>query len=100
MPVDELKILTPTGMLGYGIPEEHLRAGMGRGLDAIIVDSASVDPGLSQLGLGWTLVPERALLREFRQNALSPPGRRGTSDIRGTTDPTPETRGRHRCPLG
>ena len=36
---NELKILTPVGMLGYGIPGGHFWRGVDRGLDAIIVDS-------------------------------------------------------------
>lgn len=61
----ELKILTPVGMLGYGIPEEHFGSGVERGLDAIIVDSGSSDPGPYQLGLGKTLVPKAAYVRDL-----------------------------------
>lgn len=62
---DELRILTPCGMLGYGIPREHVWLGLDRGVDAIIVDSGSTDPGPYQLGLGTTLVPWSAYERDL-----------------------------------
>lgn len=61
---DELKILTPVGMLGYGIPAEHFWRGVDRGLDAIIVDSGSTDPGPYQLGLGAMLVSRQAYMSD------------------------------------
>jgi hypothetical protein len=62
---DELKILTPVGMLGYGIPEDHFWRGVDLGLDAIIVDSGSTDPGPYQLGLGTMLVTREAYVRDM-----------------------------------
>ena len=62
---DELKILTPAGILGYGIPAEHFWRGVDRGLDAIVIDSGSTDPGPYQLGLGTMLVSRRAYLRDL-----------------------------------
>ena len=61
----ELKILTPIGMLGYGIPEDHFWRGVERGPDAIIVDSGSTDPGPYQLGLGQMLVTSEAYARDL-----------------------------------
>lgn len=61
----ELKILTPVGMLGYGIPEAHFWLGVERGLDAIVVDSGSTDPGPYQLGLGEMLVTRQAYVRDL-----------------------------------
>jgi hypothetical protein len=60
----ELKILTPQGMLGYGIPEEHFWRGVQAGPDAIVVDSGSTDPGPYLLGLSKTLVTREAYLRD------------------------------------
>src|SRR5687768_9927907 len=60
----ELKILTPQGMLGYGIPEEHFWRGVQSGPDAIVVDSGSTDPGPYLLGLSKTLVTREAYLRD------------------------------------
>jgi len=61
---EELKILTPCGMLGYGIPADHFWRGMDRDVDAIVVDSGSTDPGPYQLGLDKTLVPWSAYERD------------------------------------
>ena len=63
---DEVRILTPVGMLGYGFPEDHLRAGMERRPHAVVVDGGSTDPGPYQLGLARTLAPMRAYERELR----------------------------------
>ncbi len=62
---EELKILTPQGMLGYGIPEEHFWRGIDQGVDAMIVDSGSTDPGPYQLGLGRMLVTREAYIRDL-----------------------------------
>lgn len=62
---DEIRILTPCGMLGYGIPAEHFRRGMAREPHAVIVDSGSTDPGPYQLGLGAMLVSRTAYMRDL-----------------------------------
>lgn len=64
--MNEIKILTPIGMLGYGIPEDHYRHGLEMGPDAIILDSGSTDPGPYQLGLGHTLAKPEAYERDLR----------------------------------
>lgn len=63
---DELKLLTPIGMLGYGIPEADFWRGIDAGADAIAVDAGSTDPGPYQLGLGKMIVSERALERDLK----------------------------------
>lgn len=63
---NEVRILTPVGMMGYGFPEEHVRTGMERRPHAIVVDGGSTDPGPYQLGLGRMLAPMRAYERELR----------------------------------
>lgn len=60
----ELRILTPQGMLGYGVPAEHFWRGIESGVDAMIVDSGSTDPGPYLLGLGKTIVPREAYIRD------------------------------------
>ena len=60
------RIITPTGMLGYSYPVEDFLAAVERGVDAIVVDSGSTDPGPYQLGLGATLVSEDAYERDLR----------------------------------
>ena len=61
---EELRILTPHGMLGYGVPAEHFWRGIESGVDAMIVDSGSTDPGPYLLGLGQTIVPRDAYIRD------------------------------------
>ena len=60
------RILTPTGMLGYGYPEQDFWDCVERGVDAIVVDSGSTDPGPYLLALGSTLVPDESYLRDLR----------------------------------
>ena len=62
---DELKILTPVGMLGYGIPEADFWRGIDAGADAVVVDAGSTDPGPYLLGLGKMIVAESALERDL-----------------------------------
>ena len=62
----ELKILTPVGMLGYGIPEADFMRGIEAGADAVIVDAGSTDPGPYQLGLAKMIVTPSALERDLR----------------------------------
>ncbi len=61
----ELTILTPAGILGYGIPAEHFWRGVERGPDAIIVDAGSTDPGPYLLGLGKTIVHRQGYMRDL-----------------------------------
>ncbi len=62
---EEIRILTPCGMLGYGIPAEHFHRGMARDPHVVIVDSGSTDPGPYQLGLGALLVSRTAYMRDL-----------------------------------
>lgn len=62
----ELKILTPVGMLGYGIPEADFWRGIDAGADAIVIDAGSTDPGPYLLGLDKTIVAESEIERDIR----------------------------------
>lgn len=62
----EIKILTPVGMLGYGIPEADFMRGIDAGADAVVVDAGSTDPGPYQLGLAKMIVSPSALERDLR----------------------------------
>jgi hypothetical protein len=62
----EIKILTPVGMLGYGIPEADFWRGIDAGADAVVVDAGSTDPGPYLLGLGKMIVADSALERDLR----------------------------------
>lgn len=39
------KVLSPTAILGYGLPEESFRKAMAESPDLIAVDAGSSDPG-------------------------------------------------------
>lgn len=61
----ELKILTPHGILGYGIPEKDFWRGIDAGADAMIIDAGSTDPGPYLLGLDSTIVSREAYIRDL-----------------------------------
>ena len=48
---EEVRVLSPTAILGYGFPRESLKEGMARRPDVIAVDAGSTDPGPHFLGL-------------------------------------------------
>jgi len=50
--VEEIKVLTPTSMLGYGFPIKWFRDGLKENPDVITVDSGSTDSGPHKLGMG------------------------------------------------
>lgn len=61
----ELKILTPNGILGYGFPEKDFWRGIDAGADAMIIDAGSTDPGPYMLGLDSTIVSREAYVRDL-----------------------------------
>lgn len=71
-----VRILTPVGMLGYGYPINDFWAAVDRGVDAIVVDSGSTDPGPIMLGTGTLLVTEDSYARDLRP-LLQAAGTRG-----------------------
>ncbi|MGL4209010.1 MAG: acyclic terpene utilization AtuA family protein, partial [Candidatus Adiutrix sp.] len=50
--MDEIKILSPTAILGYGFPEESFKAALDKNPHVIAVDAGSTDPGPYYLGSG------------------------------------------------
>ncbi len=62
---DELKILTPVGMLGYGYPKEHFWKAVEAGIDAIVIDSGSTDNGPQELALGKRTNSRSAYIRDL-----------------------------------
>ncbi len=53
-------------MLGYGYPEKDFWNAIDQGVDVIVVDSGSTDPGPYLLGLGATIVTEESYIRDLR----------------------------------
>lgn len=62
----ELRILSPTAILGYGFPESSFRAGLAREPHLIAVDAGSVDPGPYYLGAGVSFTDRAAVSRDLR----------------------------------
>ena len=61
----EFRLLSTSGLLGYGFPEASLRAGMARKPQMIGVDGGSTDPGPYYLGSGKTVNSRRAMKRDL-----------------------------------
>lgn len=62
----EMKILSASGQLGYGIPEDAFRRGVAQKPDVIGADMGSIDPGPFCLGSGKTMVSGEGLRRDLR----------------------------------
>ena len=63
--MNELRILSPTGGLGYGFPEESLEEGLKRKPHLIGVDAGSTDPGPYYLGAGKPALSWEATERDL-----------------------------------
>lgn len=62
----EVRVYSPTAILGYGFPLESLEAALRLEPDVIGVDAGSTDPGPYYLGEGEALVPIEAVERDLR----------------------------------
>ncbi|MFD2728786.1 acyclic terpene utilization AtuA family protein [Enterococcus camelliae] len=63
--MDELRILVPNGMLGYGFPIADFEQGLALNPHAIVVDSGSTDSGPQKLAMGETTCPPAAYKKEL-----------------------------------
>ena len=61
----EMKILSPTGIVGYGFPEESFMAGVALKPDLIACDAGSTDPGPYYLGAGTPFTNATAVKRDM-----------------------------------
>ena len=61
----EYKILSPTGIVGYGFPEESFRNGLKQDPDLIACDAGSTDPGPYYLGSGVPFTNAVAVKRDL-----------------------------------
>lgn len=66
MKKQEYRILSPTGIVGYGFPEESFRAGIALKPDLIACDAGSTDPGPYYLGSGVPFTNHTAVKRDLR----------------------------------
>ena len=62
----ELKILSPTGIVGYGFPEDSFMAGVALKPDLIACDGGSTDPGPYYLGSGIPFTNATAVKRDMK----------------------------------
>jgi len=63
---NEIKILSPCGMLGYGFPEQSFLRGMEEQPHGIVVDAGSTDAGPHKLGAGVSIVSRRAAKKDLK----------------------------------
>ena len=61
----EYRILSPTGIVGYGFPEASFRAGVALKPDLIACDAGSTDPGPYYLGSGTPFTNASAVRRDL-----------------------------------
>jgi hypothetical protein len=69
--MNEIRILSATGILGSGFREETLKRAMGLAPHFIGADSGSTDPGPHYLGSGDTLFSDSAYKRDLRLMLLA-----------------------------
>lgn len=62
---NDIKILSPCGMLGYGFPEESFLRGIEEEPHGIVVDAGSTDAGPHKLGAGVSIVSRRAAKKDL-----------------------------------
>lgn len=63
--MEELRILSPTAILGYGFPMESFTEGMKRKPHVIAVDAGSTDPGPYYLGAGKSFTDRNSVKRDL-----------------------------------
>lgn len=61
----EIRVLSPTAILGYGFPMESFEEGMKRKPHVIAVDGGSTDPGPYYLGSGKSFTDRNAVKRDL-----------------------------------
>ncbi|MQU68377.1 acyclic terpene utilization AtuA family protein [Sinorhizobium meliloti] len=64
--MDEIRILSPTAILGYGFPEASFKEGLRRQPHVIAVDAGSSDPGPYYLGAGVSFTDRAAVKRDLQ----------------------------------
>ena len=65
-PIDEIRILAPTGVCGSGFSEESFETALAQSPHVIGCDAGSTDPGPEYLGTGRTAFPVEAIARDLR----------------------------------
>ncbi|MCO1659005.1 acyclic terpene utilization AtuA family protein [Pseudonocardia humida] len=65
-PVERVRILTPSGMLGAGWDESTIERGLELGIDVITIDGGSTDSGPHYLGSATPKTTAKAVARDLR----------------------------------
>lgn len=63
---DDLRVLSASGQLGFGIPQESFESGLNRKPHVIAADMGSVDPGPVYLGSGKIAAPKTLVRSDLR----------------------------------
>lgn len=63
--MEELRVFSPTAILGYGFPTKSFKEGMKRHPHVIAVDAGSTDPGPYYLGAGVSFTDRTAVKRDL-----------------------------------
>ncbi len=63
--MEEIRILSPTAILGYGFPMDSFTEGMKRKPHVIAVDAGSTDPGPYYLGVGKSFTDRNSVKRDL-----------------------------------
>ena len=63
--MEELRVLSPTAILGYGFPVKSFEEGMRKHPHVIAVDAGSTDPGPYYLGAGVSFTDRNAVKRDL-----------------------------------
>lgn len=63
--MEEIRVLSPTAILGYGFPMESFQEGMKRKPHVIAVDAGSSDPGPYYLGAGISFTDRNSVKRDL-----------------------------------
>lgn len=63
--MEEIRILSPTAILGYGFPMDSFVEGMKRKPHVIAVDAGSTDPGPYYLGVGKSFTDRNSVKRDL-----------------------------------
>lgn len=63
--MDEIRVLSPTAILGYGFPVASFEEGLRREPHVIAVDGGSTDPGPYYLGAGKSFTQRQAVKRDL-----------------------------------
>ncbi|NGP45664.1 DUF1446 domain-containing protein [Bacillaceae bacterium SIJ1] len=63
--MNEMRVLSPTAILGYGFPASSFEAGLEKNPHVIAVDAGSIDPGPYYLGSGQSFTDRTAVKRDL-----------------------------------